>query len=136
MPLGQSICVACRGQCCRSLPFATARRIIAEVFQANPDIHDGVQRIIHPVDGKTICAFLDEEFGCVLDEADRSSICLEFKCDLFSIAERDPAMVGFCLDHGKVEMTNVWSMHDWQIICDPACPYQDRCRIPNRIKEN
>lgn len=127
-----SICAVCNGACCSSLPFVTARQIWINVSSYSPEAMALAIRILHPDEtDKTVCAFFAEEEGCVLEEADKPSICDEFKCDLFLLAERDPQLSRCCVENGHIIMSDPFQ-NNYLVMCDPNCQHKGNCPVPCR----
>jgi hypothetical protein len=103
------------------------------VVELDPELGQNTLRSVAAADDETaICAFLDEEEGCVLESFERPSICHEFKCDLYQVAERDPRMIAYCLNHTIATVDDLWDSQTWTMYCEADCPYQNLCQMPTR----
>jgi len=123
-------CNLCKGACCKSLPYQTAKQIIIDTVELDPELGNNTLRRLQEVDGKTVCAFLDEDDGCVLSESERPSICTEYKCDLFVSVEENQNLSKDCFDHARIENDNPFKS-DYRIICSPKCPLATDCSVAN-----
>ena len=127
-----SICAACNGACCKSLPFLTAKQILTDISQSDPESMVYMERALsHGESDKTVCVFLIIDEGCALEGAERPCICGEFKCDLFLLAKRDSQLASYCLENGQIIMDDPFT-NKYLVQCDPSCEHKDKCPVPCR----
>jgi hypothetical protein len=103
-----------------------------ETVNRDPELDGLMLRVVSEQNGTAVCSFWSED-GCVLDSTERSFVCGQFKCGLYSIAEEDQAMVEYCAVYGKVVTVNICSTPDWYMECKSNCPYKDKCHVSERV---